>query len=82
MQVCRACLCRCFSWLLDRRTVPDPIQRLRFSLLVSQSLDLPNVVCYLEIQPGLMAPEVEAALPGGSLPSVLVFPALALAIKR
>ena len=70
------------QWLLYRRTLPDPIQRLRFSLLVSQSLNLPIVVGYLEVQAGLMSPEVEAALLGGSLLSVLVLPALALAIKR
>ncbi len=70
------------QWLLYRRTLPDPIQRLRFSLLVSQSLNLPIVVGYLEVQAGLMSPEVEAALLGGSLLSVLVLPALALVIKR
>jgi Kef-type K+ transport system membrane component KefB len=70
------------QWLLYRRTLPDPIERLRFSLLVSQSLNLPIVVAYLEVQAGLMSPEVGAALLGGSLLSVLVLPALALAIKR
>ena len=69
------------QWLLYRRTLPDPIERLRFSLLVSQSLNLPIVVGYLEVQAGLMSPEVEAALLGGSLLSVLVLPAVALAIK-
>jgi Kef-type K+ transport system membrane component KefB len=70
------------QWVLYRSALPDPIQRLRFSLLVSQSLNLPIVVGYLEVQAGLMSPEVEAALLGGSLLSVLVLPALALAIKR
>jgi Kef-type K+ transport system membrane component KefB len=70
------------QWWLYRRTVPDPIERLRFSLLVSQSLNLPIVVGYLEVQAGLMSPEVGAALMGGSLLSVLVLPAVALAIKR
>jgi Kef-type K+ transport system membrane component KefB len=70
------------QWLLYRRTLPDPIERLRFSLLVSQSLNLPIVVAYLEVQAGLMSPEVGAALLGGSLLSVLVLPAVALAIKR
>jgi Kef-type K+ transport system membrane component KefB len=70
------------QWLLYRRTLPDPIERLRFSLLVSQSLNLPIVVGYLEVQAGLMSPAVGAALLGGSLLSVLVLPAVALAIKR
>ena len=55
------------QWLLYRRTLPDPIERLRFSLLVSQSLNLPIVVASLEVQAGLMSPELGAALLGGSL---------------
>jgi Kef-type K+ transport system membrane component KefB len=70
------------QWLLYSRVLPDPIERLRFSLLVSQSLNLPIVVGYLEVQAGLMSPQVEAALVGGSLLSVLLLPALALALKR
>lgn len=70
------------QWLLYSRVLPDPIERLRFSLLVSQSLNLPIVVGYLEVQAGLMSPQVEAALVGGSLLSVLVLPALALGLKR
>ena len=70
------------QWLLYRQALPDSIERLRFSLLVSQSLNLPIVVGYLEVQAGLMSPQVEAALVGGSLLSVLVLPALALALKR
>jgi len=68
--------------LIYGRELPDPIERIRFSLLVSQSLNLPIVVSYLEVQAGLMSPEVAAALVGGSLLSVLVLPAVALAIKR
>ncbi len=68
--------------LIYARELPDPIERVRFSLLVSQSLNLPIVVSYLEVQAGLMSPEVAAALVGGSLLSVLVLPAVALAIKR
>jgi len=70
------------QWLLYRQALPDPIERLRFSLLVSQSLNLPIVVAYLEVQAGLMSPEVGAALVGGSLLSVLLLPALAMAVKR
>jgi len=40
------------------------------------------VVGYLEVQAGLMAPQVEAALVGGSLLSVLLLPALALTLRR
>ena len=68
--------------LIYGRELPDPIERIRFSLLVSQSLNLPIVVSYLEVQAGLMSPEVAAALVGGSLLSVLILPAVALAIKR
>jgi len=68
--------------LIYARELPDPIERVRFSLLVSQSLNLPIVVSYLEVQAGLMSPEVAAALVGGSLLSVLVLPSLALALKR
>ena len=67
--------------LIYGRELPDPIERMRFSLLVSQSLNLPIVVSYLEVQAGLMSPEVAAALVGGSLLSVLVLPSLALALK-
>ena len=70
------------QWLLYRQALPDPIERLRFSLLVSQSLNLPIVVAYLEVQAGLMSPQVGAALVGGSLLSVLLLPALAMAVKR
>ncbi|MCT0216011.1 cation:proton antiporter [Synechococcus sp. CS-1330] len=70
------------QWLLYRQALPDPIERLRFSLLVSQSLNLPIVVAYLEVQAGLMSPQVGAALVGGSLLSVLLLPALAMAMKR
>jgi len=70
------------QWLLYRQALPDPIERLRFSLLVSQSLNLPIVVAYLEVQAGLMSPPVAAALVGGSLLSVLLLPALAMAVKR
>ena len=65
--------------LLYRRALPDRRERLHFCLLVSQSLNLPIVVGYLEVQAGLMAPQVKAALVGGSLLSVLLLPALALA---
>jgi hypothetical protein len=51
-------------------TLPDPWERFRFSLLVSQSLNLPIVVAYLEVEAGLMSPQVEAALVGGSKLSV------------
>ena len=70
------------QWLLYRRALPDPAERLRFVLLVSQSLNLPIVVGYLEVQAGLMSPEVAAALVGGSLLSVLLLPALALGLRR
>ena len=62
--------------------VPDRRERLRFVLLVSQSLNLPIVVGYLEVQAGLMSPQVEAALVGGSLLSVLLLPVFAVALKR
>ncbi len=67
--------------LLYWRALPDHHERLRFSLLVSQSLNLPIIVGFLEVQAGLMAPQVESALVGGSLLSVLIFPALALALR-
>ena len=70
------------QWLLYRPVLPDPKERLRFALLVSQSLNLPIVVGYLEVQAGLMTPQVEAALVGGSLLSVLLLPALAMALKK
>ena len=70
------------QFLLYRRALPDRRERLRFCLLVSQSLNLPIVVGYLEVQAGLMSPQVEAALVGGSLLSVLLLPALALALRR
>jgi Kef-type K+ transport system membrane component KefB len=70
------------QFLLYRRALPDRRERLRFCLLVSQSLNLPIVVGYLEVQAGLMEPQVEAALVGGSLLSVLLLPALALALRR
>jgi Kef-type K+ transport system membrane component KefB len=70
------------QFLLYRRALPDRRERLRFCLLVSQSLNLPIVVGYLEVQAGLMAPQVEAALVGGSLLSVLLLPALALTLRR
>jgi len=70
------------QFLLYRRALPDRRERLRFCLLVSQSLNLPIVVGYLEVQAGLMSPLVEAALVGGSLLSVLLLPALALAFRR
>ena len=69
------------QWLLYRQALPDPAERLRFVLLVSQSLNLPIVVGYLEVQAGLMSPQVEAALVGGSLLSVLLLPAIALQLK-
>jgi len=69
------------QWLLYRRALRDPVERLRFVLLVSQSLNLPIVVGYLEVQAGLMSPQVEAALVGGSLLSVLLLPAIALGLK-
>jgi hypothetical protein len=55
--------------LLYRQELPDLIERLRFSLLVSQSLNLPIVVTYLEVE-------------AGSLLSVLMLPALAMAARR
>lgn len=70
------------QWLLCRPVLPDPKERLRFALLVSQSLNLPIVVGSLEVQAGLMTPQVEAALVGGSLLSVLLLPALAMALKK
>jgi Kef-type K+ transport system membrane component KefB len=70
------------QWLLYRRALPDRAERLRFVLLVSQSLSLPIVVAYLEVQAGFMSPQVEAALVGGSLLSVLLLPALALGLRR
>ena len=70
------------QFLLYRRALPDRGERLRFCLLVSQSLNLPIVVGYLEVQAGLMSPQVEAALVGGSLLSVLLLPAAALALRR
>jgi Kef-type K+ transport system membrane component KefB len=70
------------QFLLYRRALPDRRERLRFCLLVSQSLNLPIVVGYLEVQAGLMSPQVEAALVGGSLLSVLLLPSLALAFRR
>ena len=70
------------QWLLYRRALPDRAERLRFVLLVSQSLNLPIVVAYLEVQAGFMSPQVEAALVGGSLLSVLLLPALALGLRR
>jgi hypothetical protein len=45
-------------------------------------LNLPIVVGYLEVQAGLMTPQVEAALVGGSLLSVLLLPALAMSLKK
>jgi len=69
------------QFLLYRRALPDRRERLRFCLLVSQSLNLPIVVASLEVQAGLMSPQVEAALVGGSLLSVLLLPALALAFR-
>jgi hypothetical protein len=45
-------------------------------------LSLPIVVAYLEVQAGFMSPQVEAALVGGSLLSVLLLPALALGLRR
>lgn len=57
------------QWLLYRQALPDLVERLRFSLLVSQSLNLPIVVAYLEVE-------------AGSLLSVLLLPALAMAVKR
>ena len=69
------------QWLLYRQALPDPAERLRFVLLVSQSLNLPIVVGYLEVQAGLMSPQGEAALVGGSLLSVLLLPAIALQLK-
>jgi Kef-type K+ transport system membrane component KefB len=68
--------------LIYGSTLPDVRERFRFSLLVSQSLNLPIVVAYLEVEAGLMSPQVEAALVGGSMLSVLLLPALALAMKR
>ena len=38
--------------LLYRQELPDLVERLRFSLLVSQSLNLPIVVAYLEVEAG------------------------------
>jgi Kef-type K+ transport system membrane component KefB len=70
------------QFLLYRRALPDRRERLRFCLLVSQSLNLPIVVASLEVQAGLMSPQVEAALVGGSLLSVLLLPSLALALRR
>ncbi|MEI6032516.1 MAG: cation:proton antiporter [Synechococcaceae cyanobacterium ELA739] len=70
------------QWLLYCRALPDRRERLRFVLLVSQSLNLPIVVGYLEVQAGLMSPQVEAALVGGSLLSVLLLPVFAVALKR
>lgn len=70
------------QWFLYRHAVPDSRERLRFVLLVSQSLNLPIVVGYLEVQAGLMSPQVEAALVGGSLLSVLLLPVLAGALRR
>lgn len=70
------------QWLLYRQALPDLIERLCFSLLVSQSLKLPIVVAYLEVQAGLMSPQVGAALVGGSLLSVLPLPSLAMAVRR
>jgi Kef-type K+ transport system membrane component KefB len=70
------------QFLLYRRALPDRRERLRFCLLVSQSLNLPIVVASMEVQAGLMSPQVEAALVGGSLLSVLLMPALALALRR
>jgi Kef-type K+ transport system membrane component KefB len=70
------------QFLLYRRALPDRRERLRFCLLVSQSLNLPIVVASLEVQAGLMSPQVEAALVGGSLLSVLLLPSLALAFRR
>jgi hypothetical protein len=37
---------------------------------------------FLEVQAGLMSPQVEAALVGGSLLSVLLLPALDMALRR
>jgi hypothetical protein len=57
------------QWLHYRQALPDLIEQLRFSLLVSQSLNLPIVVAYLEVE-------------AGSLLSILLLPALAMAVKR
>jgi len=70
------------QFLLYRRTLPDRTERLRFCLLVSQSPNLPIVMGFLEVQAGLMSPQVEAALVGGSLLSVLLLPALDMALRR
>jgi hypothetical protein len=70
------------QFLLYRRALPDRTERLRFCLLVSQSPNLPIVVGFLEVQAGLMSPQVEAALVGGSLLSVLLLPALDMALRR
>jgi hypothetical protein len=70
------------QWVLYRQALPDRRHRLRFVLLVSQSLNLPIAVGYLEVQAGLMSPQVEATLVGGSLLSVLLLPSLALAFRR
>ncbi len=67
--------------LLYGQALPNGRERFRFSLLVSQSLNLPIIVGFLEVQAGLMTPQVESALVGGSLLSVLLFPALALSFS-
>lgn len=68
-----ACICLWLNlirglpqWFLYRQALSDPKERLRFTLLASQSLNLPIVVGDLE---------------GGSLLPVLVLTVMALSLK-
>ena len=62
--------------LIYRSALPEPRQRMRFSLLVATGLPIIVAVTTLEVSAGVMDPRNAAALVGAGALSVLVFPLL------
>ena len=62
------------QFFLYRRAIPESRQRARFSLYVATALPIIVAVTSVEVDTGIMKPEVGAALVGAGALSVLLFP--------
>ena len=70
------------QFLLYGRQLPNTLERFRFSLLVSQSLAIPIAVTQMEVDADLMSSQTAAVIVGGSVLAAMVYPSLAMAIKK
>ena len=65
------------QFLIYRRAIPETRERARFSLYVATALPIIVAVTSIELEAGIMLPEVGAALVGAGALSVLIFPLVA-----